>query len=96
MKDGSLAAQLEPITRPIARFLWRFHVIIFSIFIIGGVAVSIFLFSGLLSAGSGDTSVNQRATFDKTTIETIENFESPDSSIDTFSLPSGRSNPFAE
>ena len=39
MKDGSLAAQLEPITRPIAKFLWRFHVIIFSIFIIGGVAV---------------------------------------------------------
>lgn len=96
MKDGSLAAQLEPITRPIAKFLWRFHVIIFSIVIIGGVAVSIFLFSGLLSAGENNMPTNQRASFDKNTIKNIENFESPDSSIDNFSLPNGRSNPFAE
>lgn len=96
MKDGSLAAQLEPITRPIAKFLWRFHVIIFSIVIIGGVAVSIFLFSGLLSTGENNMPTNQKASFDKNTIKNIENFESPDSSIDNFSLPNGRSNPFAE
>lgn len=96
MKDGALAEQLEQITRPIAKFLWRFHVIIFSIFIIGGVAASIFLFSGLLTNGNNDTSIKQGVSFDKSTIKIIENFESPNSSIDTFSLPSGRNNPFAE
>lgn len=94
MKD-SLSAQLEPIIKPIAKFLWRFHVMLYSFIVIGGVAVVIVLFIGLLST-SPDQSQTAETIFDKKTIKSIENFEPASSSIDSFSLPAGRSNPFAE
>lgn len=94
MKD-SLSAQLEPIIKPVAKFLWRFHVMLYSFIVIGGVAVVIVLFIGLLST-SPDQSQTIETIFDKKTIKSIENFEPASSSIDSFSLPAGRSNPFAE
>jgi len=95
MKDSSLSAQLEPIIKPVAKFLWRFHVMLYSFIVIGGVAVVIVLFIGLLST-SPDQSQTAETIFDKKTIKSIENFEPASSSIDSFSLPAGRSNPFAE
>jgi len=58
MKD-SLSAQLEPIIKPVAKFLWRFHVMLYSFIVIGGVAVAIVLFISLLS-----TSPDQSQTTD--------------------------------
>ena len=95
MKDSSLSAQLEPIIKPVAKFLWRFHVMLYSFIVIGGVAVVIVLFIGLLST-SPDQSQTTETIFDKKTIKSIENFEPASSSIDSFSLPAGRSHPFAE
>lgn len=45
----SISEQLEPIVKSLSKFLWRFHVIIYSVVVIGGVAIAIFLLSGLLA-----------------------------------------------
>lgn len=97
MKD-SLSTQLEPIVKPISKFLWRFHVMIYTVIVIGGVAVSVFLLSGLLLYSPDDVPQDaKQSSFDKKTIDAIREFQSPNSSIDTFSLPAtSRSNPFVE
>ena len=91
----SLSSQLEPITKPLAKFLWRFHVIFYSLVVMGGVAIVLFLFTGLLTA-SPDTPQPMATSFDKQTIKAIKNFEPSSSTRDSFSLPAGRANPFAE
>lgn len=92
---SAIAEQLEPITAPVAKFLRRFHLVLYSVFIIGGLAGAIFMISGLLATSEVDTPLLNTG-FDKQTIELIKNFEPANSSIDSFSLPSGRVNPFAE
>lgn len=91
----SISEQLEPIVKPLSKFLWRFHVILYSVVVIGGVAIAIFLLSGLLAI-STETPQNSSTSFDKKTMKSIENFHSSTSTKDSFALPTGRSNPFAE
>ena len=91
----TISEQLEPITVPVIKFLRRFHLILYSVFIIGGLAGAIFMISGLLNISEAEVSL-PNASFDKETINLIKNFRPANSSEDSFSLPSGRVNPFAE
>ena len=52
---SAIAEQLEPITTPVAKFLRRFHLVLYSVFIIGGLAGAIFMISGLLATSEVET-----------------------------------------
>ena len=91
----SISEQLESIIKPLSKFLWRFHVMIYSIAVIGGLSIAIFTLSGLLSISS-DPAPASSATFDKKTMKIIKNFRTSTSGNDSLTLPAGRSNPFAE
>lgn len=94
MKD-SIATQLQPIIKPFTQFLWRFHVILFSLLVVGGVAAAIFLLSSSLSISAEKPLVTPES-FDKKTMQAISDFQPSNSSVDSFSLPAGRVNPFVE
>ena len=91
----SISEQLEPIIKPLSKFLWRFHVIIYSVAVIGGLSIAIFLLSGLLSISS-EPAPTSSATFDKKTMKIIKDFRTSASGNEPLALPAGRSNPFAE
>ncbi len=91
----SISEQLEPIIKSLSKFLWRFHVMLYSIMVIGGVAISIFLLSGLLAIPTEEPKTAS-ISFDKETMKAIKDFRPSTSVNDSFSLPAGRSNPFAE
>lgn len=91
----SISEQLEPIIKHLSKFLWRFHVMIYSIAVIGGLSIAIFLLSGLLSVSSEPVQTSS-ATFDKKTMKIIKDFRTSTSGNDSLTLPAGRSNPFAE
>ena len=91
----SISEQLEPIVKLLSKFLWRFHVIIYSVVVIGGVAIAIFLLSGLLAVPTEEPQTAS-ISFDKETMKVIKDFRPSTSANDSFNLPAGRSNPFAE
>jgi len=70
-------------------------VIIYSVVVIGGVAIAIFLLSGLLAVPTEEPQTAS-ISFDKKTMQIIKDFRPSTSANDSFSLPAGRSNPFAE
>ncbi len=78
-----------------ARILNRFHVLIFTLTVIIGVSIAIFMLYGLMSDPSEqlDISQTENISFDQETIERIENFNTSSSTEDTFNLPPGRINP---
>ena len=94
MKNAPSISQLGGI---LARFLHRYHVMLFTLTVVIGVSVAIFLLYGLLSLSS-ETASTQPATttFDQDTINKINGFNTAGSDNDTFSLPAGRVNPFVE
>ena len=91
----SISEQLEPIVKSLSKFLWRFHVIIYRVVVIGVVAIAIFLLSGLLAVPTEEPQTTS-ISFDKKTMQIIKDFRPSTSANDSFSLPAGRSNPFAE
>ncbi len=85
------------IKKQIINLLHRFHVIIFVVTIIGGLAIVVFFLNNTLilsTESDGYASPIENALFDRTTIERIEQLRSSGttSQLDL----SGRSNPFVE
>ena len=81
------------ITKFISLFLHRYHVILFTIFILGGLSVATFLLYTASSPGPGEQAVNKSTKFDQTTINQINNLRSPTEQPQSLKLPSGRINP---
>ena len=67
----SISEQLEPIVKSLSKFLWRFHVIIYSVVVIGGVAIAIFLLSGLLAVPTEEPQTAS-ISFDKKTMQLLK------------------------
>ncbi|OYW42533.1 hypothetical protein B7Z28_01450 [Candidatus Saccharibacteria bacterium 32-45-3] len=77
----------------------RYHIVIYTLTVVAGVSVAIFMLNGILSGeavvADGATSTST-PVFDQETIRRIDNFNTSTSTGDTFSLPSGRINPLAD
>ena len=89
---------IRQISDGIVNFIRRFHLLIYTLTVVIGVAVAVFQLNGLITEQSpagngGDTAAS---SFDKDTIDRINNFNTADSDEDTFSLPSGRINPLVD
>ncbi len=81
------------------RFFRRYHVILFSLTIVLGVSVAVFMLNNLLVISSGSdsgTNVATPTTFDQQTIEAIEKFSTASENQEAMILPSGRINPLVE
>ena len=89
---------ISQISDGVVNFIRRFHLLIYTLTVVIGVAVAVFQLNGLITEQSpagngGDTAAS---SFDKDTIDRINNFNTANSDQDTFSLPSGRINPLVD
>ena len=94
MKNSPSVGQIG---KSISKLFAKHHILLFTLTVVIGVSVAMFLLNGLI-ATSKESSVQTPAgtSFDKTTIEKIEEFSTSESRQDSFSLPAGRVNPFVE
>ena len=86
------------IKNKIAVILHRYHVMIFVIFILGGLVFVVFLLNNIIvqSGNSGGYTPETTTTFDQKTIERIEQLKTRDEPAAELDLSGGRTNPFVE
>ena len=87
---------IQQITRSISQFMHRYHVLIFTIFVLGGLSVATYLL--YQATTSAQTSSNQSPSnqFDQSTIDRINALHSANETPTPINLPSGRTNPFQD
>lgn len=94
MKNSPSVGELGGI---IARFMRRYHVMLFTLTVVISVSVAVFMLNGIITlSNETDDSIGGVSGFDTATIERIENFNMSNDISDDFSLPPGRVNPFIE
>ena len=90
---------LNSLKKPISHFLNRYHVVIFVVTILGGLGAAIFLLYGtvaLSSESNGYVSSAGSTTFDKQTIDRVNQLKSRDQNKTSIDFGKGRTNPFVE
>jgi hypothetical protein len=90
---------LVSIKKNIARFLGRFHIVIFVVTILGGLSVIVLLLNNIIvtSGVRGDyIPKSSNASFDQTTIDRIKQLKTSDDASGQLDLSKGRINPFVE
>lgn len=85
---------LEQITRGISHFLHRFHVLIFVITILGGLAVATFMLYNVILSTAPSSTQPPPTTFDKDTIKKVETLRDNNDTPSPLIKPEGRTNPF--
>lgn len=84
----------------IAKFIKRYHFLIFTVSVLGGLAVCMFLINNIIIKSGDSTGYEPAATntsFDQQTIDRIKQLHTAsDSTADDLNLGQGRSNPFVE
>lgn len=89
---------LTAIKKFIFALLHRYHVILFVVIVIGGLAVIVFYLNTILvqsSQSDGYTSTSNNASFDQATIDRIKQLRTTNENQSQLDF-SGRSNPFIE
>lgn len=89
------------IGKTISNFLFRYHVILFSVIVLGGLAAAVFILNSVLEksdkAADGYTASSNNTTFDTATVDRLDKLHaSSDGSTPTIDTGSGRQNPFVE
>jgi hypothetical protein len=95
MKDISLTN----IKKGLSRFIARFHIVLFTVTILGGLAVIILLLYNVILTSvdsNGYTPESKSADFDQATIKRIEQLRTSNESDGQLDLSQGRTNPFVE
>lgn len=91
---------LQSITSGISKTLHRYHVVLFTVLVIGGVAAMIFMINQTIIRSTDTTDQQQNDTsmnFDQATIEQLEELDSDASNPGPLALPEGkRISPFVE
>lgn len=103
MKPIKLPAQIEDLLHKL-KSVGRHHYFIFTVLLLGGLTVAVYLVDGTLTGQTDQEYYDQKlreslnASFDKNTIDKIENLQKSDEhSAAPPELPPGaRTNPFAE
>ncbi len=85
---------LDQITLAVSRFLHRYHVMIFILTVIGGLAVATFILYNTYMASTRQEVATPRPTFDTQTIDKIKSFKTTEENKGDYKLPAGRTNPF--
>ncbi len=83
----------------IINFLHRFHLVIFVIIILGGLAIVVLLLNGIIiksGESNGYTPDTSNGSFDQSTIKRIDELKTRDQAGNQLDLSGGRTNPFVE
>lgn len=94
MKTGDL--NLKQVTTSLTDFMHRYHVIIFVLTVIGGLAFATFMMNQAINqqpAGQATPS-SATAVFDTETMDKIDKLNNSSSQPTEFTPPAGRLNPF--
>lgn len=87
-------------TKAITAFLHRYHVVLFAVIILGGLAFMVLSLNNIIVASSETptdyTPDGTTFSFDEKTIERIDELKSRDQASDQLNLSAGRTNPFVE
>lgn len=92
MKNDIDIAQL---LKGFSQFLHRYHVLLFTLLVLGGLALATFLLYETMIDAQTASPISTGTSFDKATIEKINQLKTTDDGV-TLTLPSGRTNPFSE
>lgn len=89
---------LVSIKQGLFRVLGRYHIVIFVVVVLGGLAVSIFLLNNTVNSSAEDTTYTSplSSSFDQQTIERVEQLKTTNESLAPLDLTHGRTNPFVE
>ena len=79
-----------------SHFMHRYHVIVFSIFVLGGLSVATFLLYRAATSATSPSSQFSTSSFDKTTINKISELRGAGDAPTPLKLPTGRTNPFQD
>ena len=99
MKNINITLSLDSIKENFFSFLHRFHLVIFVIVVLGGVAAGIFVLNTIIIRSSDTTDApagSSNAVFDEATIKRIDELKTRDQGGGELALPPGRTNPFVE
>jgi ABC-type bacteriocin/lantibiotic exporter with double-glycine peptidase domain len=98
--DLNLSLSLASVKKMIITFLHRFHIVLFVVFVLGGLAIAILMLNNIIirsGTSDGYASQTNNASFDQATIKRIEDLKTRDQSGgDQLDLSKGRTNPFVE
>jgi len=86
----------QQLVRNYSHFMHRYHVVIFTIFVLGGLSVATYLLYQATTSAQASSDQSASTNFDKTTIDRISQLHSADDTPTPLNLPSGRTNPFQE
>lgn len=81
----------------VKRFFWRYHLTMFTVIAVSGIAIAILSLIGVVarSSDTDNSGTSETSNFDEQTIERVKQLN--DVPNYTFTLPSNqRNNPFAE
>ncbi len=94
MKTSSLSS----ITAPIGHLLRRYHIIMFSVFVLGGLAILIFLLSNSIASSTNPLTQKQPSSgaFNKQTMDRLETLRPSSDTESVLEFPYPRKNPFVE
>lgn len=88
---------LNELPKQLSRLLHRYHVVTFTLVVLGGMAVAVFLLNNILQVSSHPTEGSGiSSSFDTDTIERVNELKSSTDAPQTMSFPTGRINPFVE
>lgn len=86
------------IKRTLFHVLGRYHIVIFVVVVLGGLAVAVFLLNNTVNSSSEDTTYTSplSSSFDQQTIKRVEQLKTTNESSAPLDLSHGRTNPFVE
>lgn len=91
MKSSSPLTQL---VQSISWFLHRFHVIIFVLFVVGGLSIATLLLNLVITNNTLNVDPPTQDSFDTATIERLRDLQGANQDDSNFKLPDGRTSPF--
>lgn len=86
------------IGRTVSRFFERFHIVLFVVIVVGGIAVVIYLLylTTLSAIDVPATTAVPSSSFDQDTIDKLESLSEKSGGGEPLDLPSTRTNPFID
>lgn len=94
-----MQASSKSIGKSIGQFLFRFHALIFTIIVLGGLSVAVLLLNGVIGLSDQATDYTPPSTdtsFDEQTIERVRALQPSIEAPEPVEFPSGRIDPFPQ
>lgn len=89
-----ISTALHLASKNLSRVLHRYHVMIFTVLALGGLAIATLLLYQVISAPADEESTSTSTSFDTETIERLRNLRDSSDQPATPNLPAGRTDPF--